>query len=130
MSPAIFLSSISVQHLALLKRAMRFSTVSFNDIVARAVSVLVAIGTGRAGWGYWALVAGTLAAPLAVAIGAWTQCRWIPSLPGESRERAPWCAMRSTSMDGSVLTTLREIPTIFWWDGDLVQRPGLLQEGL
>jgi len=81
MSPAIFLSSLSVQHLALLKRAMRFSTVSFNDIVARGVSVLVAIGLGWAGWGYWALVAGTLAAPLAVAVGAWTQCRWIPSFP-------------------------------------------------
>jgi PST family polysaccharide transporter len=60
---------------------MRFSTVSFNDIVARGVSVLVAIGLGWAGWGYWALVAGTLAAPLAVAVGAWTQCRWIPSFP-------------------------------------------------
>jgi PST family polysaccharide transporter len=81
MSPVIFLGSISVQHLALLKRAMRFSTVSFNDIVARAVSVLVAIGLGWAGWGYWALVAGALAAPLAVAIGAWTQCRWMPSFP-------------------------------------------------
>jgi len=81
MSPVIFLGSISVQHLALLKRAMRFSTVSFNDIVARAVSVLVAIGLGWAGWGYWALVAGGLAAPLTVAVGAWTQCRWIPNFP-------------------------------------------------
>ncbi|MGB6387211.1 MAG: lipopolysaccharide biosynthesis protein [Terriglobales bacterium] len=80
-SPTILLSSISVQHLALLKRAMRFSIVSFNDIVARAVSVLVSIGLGWAGFGYWALVAGALALPLTVAILAWIQCRWIPGLP-------------------------------------------------
>jgi O-antigen/teichoic acid export membrane protein len=80
-APTIFLSSISVQHLALLKRAMRFSTVSLNDIVARTFAVLVTIGLAWTGYGYWALVAGALAAPLVVAIGAWIQCRWIPSLP-------------------------------------------------
>jgi PST family polysaccharide transporter len=84
-APTIFLSSIAVEHLALLKRAMRFSAVSFNDIVARAVSLLVAIGLAWAGFGYWALVAAALAAPLTVAIGAWIQCRWLPSLP----RRAP-----------------------------------------
>ena len=81
MSPAIFLSSIAVQHLALLKRAMRFSTVSINDIVARAGALLVAIALGFAGFGYWALVAGALTVPAMVAIGAWVQCRWIPGLP-------------------------------------------------
>jgi len=81
MSPAIFLSSIAVQHLALLKRAMRFSTVSINDIAARAGALLVAIALGFAGFGYWALVAGALTVPAMVAIGAWVQCRWIPGLP-------------------------------------------------
>jgi len=81
LSPVIFLSSVSVQHLALLKRAMRFSTVSFNNIVASAVSMLVMIGLGWAGFGYWALVAGALTLPLMVAIGAWIQCRWIPDFP-------------------------------------------------
>jgi O-antigen/teichoic acid export membrane protein len=81
LSPTIFLSSIAVEHLALLKRAMRFSIVSFNDIAARAVSVLVSIALAWAGFGYWALVVGALATPLTVALGAWTQCRWIPSFP-------------------------------------------------
>jgi O-antigen/teichoic acid export membrane protein len=84
-APTIFLSSLSVQHLALLKRAMLFSTVSFNEIISRTVSVVVAIVLAWAGFGYWALVAAALAAPLSVAIGAWTQCRWIPGLP----RRAP-----------------------------------------
>jgi O-antigen/teichoic acid export membrane protein len=81
LSPTIFLNSIAVEHLALLKRAMRFSVVSLNDIAARTVSVLVSIALAWAGFGYWALIVGALAAPLTVAIGAWVQCRWIPNFP-------------------------------------------------
>ncbi len=85
MSATIFLTSISVQHLALLKRAMRFSVVSTNDIVARTVSVAVSIVLGWAAWGYWALVAGAVALPLATTIGAWSACRWIPGAPRSHR---------------------------------------------
>jgi O-antigen/teichoic acid export membrane protein len=80
-SISIALSSISVLHLALLKRAMLFSAVAKNDIAARAVSVIVSIFFGWVGWGYWALVMGVCALPLSTAIGAWLLCRWIPGLP-------------------------------------------------
>jgi PST family polysaccharide transporter len=80
-SPTILLTSSSVLHLALLKRAMLFRQVSANDIVARAVSVTVAIILGWAGYRYWALVAGVLALPASVAVGAWYMCRWIPGRP-------------------------------------------------
>jgi PST family polysaccharide transporter len=81
MSLTIFITSTSVQHLALLKRAMSFSLVSANDILARFVSVVVSVSLSWAGWGYWALVAGGVAQPLSQAIGAWSLCRWIPSRP-------------------------------------------------
>src|SRR5438094_343345 len=55
MSVTIFFTCLSVQHLALLKRDMRFSVVSANDILARAVSVAVSILLAQMGWGYWAL---------------------------------------------------------------------------
>ena len=84
MSATILLSSVSVMHLALLKRAMRFSRVSVNDLVARATSVTVSIVFGWAAWGYWALVAGAIALPLAACVGAWTRCRWTPGLPRRS----------------------------------------------
>jgi O-antigen/teichoic acid export membrane protein/glycosyltransferase involved in cell wall biosynthesis len=80
-SATIFITSISVQHLALLKRAMCFSAVSANDVVARVVSVVVSILLGRAGWGYWALVVGAIALSLSTSIGAWCLCRWVPGLP-------------------------------------------------
>jgi PST family polysaccharide transporter len=80
-SPTILLTSSSVLHLALLKRAMRFHQLSVNDIVARTVSVTVAILLGWAGYRYWALVAGALVLPASVAIGAWSLCWWIPGRP-------------------------------------------------
>jgi polysaccharide transporter, PST family len=89
MSATIFLTSISVQHLALLKRAMRFSVVSRNDIAARTISVVVSIVLGWAAWGYWALVAGAVALPLATAVGAWSACRWIPGAPRAHRGTGP-----------------------------------------
>lgn len=77
----IFITSLSVQHLALLMRAMQFSAVALNSIIARAISVVVSIVFAWAGWGYWALVAGTIALPLALCAGAWVLCRWVPGLP-------------------------------------------------
>jgi glycosyltransferase involved in cell wall biosynthesis len=60
---------------------MRFSQTSMNEIVARAISVLVSIFLGLAGYGYWALVAGAVALPLSTSIGACYLCRWTPGLP-------------------------------------------------
>ena len=88
-SLSIFVASTSVLHQALLKRSMYFSALSVNDIISRAVSVLVSILLALAGWGYWALVAGIVAQPLSVSIGAWSLCRWIPGLPRREAHTLP-----------------------------------------
>ena len=80
-SLTIFLTSISVVHLALLKRAMLFSGVSFIDVGARVAAVIVSIALAWAGWKYWALVAGVIAVPLTTSVGAFMLCRWIPGAP-------------------------------------------------
>lgn len=77
----ILLGSLVVLHQALLQRAMRFTAVAVNGIVARAASVVVAITCALCGWGYWALVAGLIAQPLSQCIGVWLLCRWVPSRP-------------------------------------------------
>lgn len=81
MALTIFFTGLSVLHLALLKRTMRFSVVSANDLLARAVSVIVSIALGWAGWGYWALVAGAISLSVSICVGAWVMCRWLPGLP-------------------------------------------------
>jgi PST family polysaccharide transporter len=81
MSLTVVFASTSVIHLALLNRAMRFTAVSTNAVVAQAAYVTVAIILALAGWGYWALVVGNIAQQLSRTVGAWLMCRWTPSLP-------------------------------------------------
>ncbi len=81
LSITIFIQTLSVQHLALLKRAMRFSLTSANEIVSRFAYVIVSIALAWAGWGYWALVSGNIAQVLSTCVGAWLLCRWTPCLP-------------------------------------------------
>jgi polysaccharide transporter, PST family len=80
-SLSILFTGSSVAHLALLNRAMRFGAVSANNIISRAVSIALSVLLAWAGWGYWALVASVVAQPLALSVGAWILCRWIPSPP-------------------------------------------------
>lgn len=80
-SPTIFIAATSVIHIALLKRALRFTAVSVNEVVRVVVHTVVATLVALGGWGYWALVAGIIASTLSAAIGAWWLCRWIPSVP-------------------------------------------------
>jgi polysaccharide transporter, PST family len=81
-SLAIFIWAAGDIHLALLKRAMRFSALSVNDVVALAVYSAVGILLALKGWGYWALVGAIIAQALSTTIGVWWLCRWIPSRPG------------------------------------------------
>jgi PST family polysaccharide transporter len=88
-SATIFLTSTAVLPQGLLRRAMRFPAVAKNTIVARVVSVAVSIVLAKAGWGYWALVAGACAFPLSITIGAWLMCRWLPGLPRKDAGTGP-----------------------------------------
>jgi O-antigen/teichoic acid export membrane protein len=77
----IFFTGLSVMHIALLRRGMRFSAVSMNEILAQVSSVVVTIVLAYQGWGYWALVVGAVTLPIVTAASAWAQCQWIPGLP-------------------------------------------------
>jgi len=89
-SPAIFLASTSVVPVALVKRAMRFTSISANDIIARLGYTVVALVLAWRGWGYWALVVGIVGSSISTTVGAWWLCRWVPSLP---RRGVGTCAM-------------------------------------
>ena len=80
-SVGIFISATPVVHLALLRRAMRFAGVSANLVLGQVVLTGVSILLAFRGWGYWALVGGTVAWQLSIALGGWWLCRWVPSPP-------------------------------------------------
>jgi PST family polysaccharide transporter len=80
-SLSIIATSTSVLHLALLKRAMRFTVASLIGIIAQASSIGVSILLAWQHWGYKALVVGIVAQAVVQSIGAWAFCQWIPGLP-------------------------------------------------
>jgi PST family polysaccharide transporter len=81
MSLTIFPMSLGVIHTALIRRAMWFTAYAGNDMTARAVSLIVTIVCGLAGWGADALIAGGIAYPVSKTIACWSLCRWVPGLP-------------------------------------------------
>ncbi|MDX2205227.1 MAG: lipopolysaccharide biosynthesis protein [Hyphomicrobiaceae bacterium] len=80
-SSTFLLTSLSVQHIALMRRAMEFRKIATIDIAANATSSVVSIGLALAGFEYWALVARALLFAAVTAAGAWIACSWRPGRP-------------------------------------------------
>jgi O-antigen/teichoic acid export membrane protein len=85
LSLPILISGTSVVHLALLKRGLRFTATSANEVLSTLASVVISVLFAWKGWGYWALIVGLVTRSLVQAAGAWWLCRWMPALP----RRAP-----------------------------------------
>lgn len=74
-------NALGVQHSAMLQRQLRFTALSVINVVALVVSTLVGMAIAGAGYGYWALVAMTVALPLATTVGVWIAAAWTPGMP-------------------------------------------------
>jgi PST family polysaccharide transporter len=75
------LYGVSNQHLALLRRTMRFAKIAKLQLFSTLIGVVIAILMAFSGFDYWALVLRPIASCLCVAIGAWLTCPWRPGLP-------------------------------------------------
>jgi O-antigen/teichoic acid export membrane protein len=74
-------NAAGTQHSALLVRQMRFTTLSVISVVSGAAGTAIAICGAEAGYGYWALVAMTVASPLVATVGVWLATAWVPGMP-------------------------------------------------
>jgi len=83
------LSGLSTQHLALLRRQMRFTALAMILMWSEITGMTAAVIAAYAGADYWALVVQRLVWILCIAAGAWTFCPWRPGRPaGLGRVRA------------------------------------------
>ena len=81
-SATVFLfNSLSVQHKALLDRAMRFSTNVKIDMLCCTVGSVIAIGMAALGFGYWSLICQTISLPIVGTIATWVAMPWMPGRP-------------------------------------------------
>lgn len=71
----------TVQHLALLKRQMRFKMVALIQTSSVFAGILTGITMALLNFGYWSLVGMQIATPLTALLVTWSVSRWRPQLP-------------------------------------------------
>jgi len=76
------LSGLTTQHLALLRRQMKFNALAFIQVGAEVVGMSAAIVAAYLGAGYWALVLQRLVWSALMMAGTWAFCGWRPGPPG------------------------------------------------
>jgi O-antigen/teichoic acid export membrane protein len=74
-------NAAGVQHGALLQRQMRFTALATINTISLFFGTALAIVGAKAGYGYWALVAMSVASPFTNTIGCWVTAAWIPGMP-------------------------------------------------
>ncbi|TAM99900.1 MAG: lipopolysaccharide biosynthesis protein [Chitinophagaceae bacterium] len=77
---SIFISSLSVQHNAILSRKMEFNKIALSNIFSGILSVIVAVIMAYTGFGYWSLVYLTVSQSLFATLLLWYYCPWKPKL--------------------------------------------------
>jgi O-antigen/teichoic acid export membrane protein len=95
---AFLFYGLSVQHRALLNRAMRFGRMATVDVLATAASAAVGLTMALTGWGYWSLVGMAVTRPLATVPLVWIAMPWMPGAPSRT------AGVRSMVNFGSILT--------------------------
>ncbi|MFT4022418.1 MAG: lipopolysaccharide biosynthesis protein [Flavihumibacter sp.] len=77
-SVSILIAGLSQQHNALLSRQMEFARLTKINIAAVTGSILLAIVTAYAGFGYWAIVVQNISLTAFTTVGMWLLCDWRP----------------------------------------------------
>ncbi len=70
---------LAFQHKSLLKRQMRFGTLTVIELISLVISSIIAIAAAKIGWGYWALVLQLSVMQVTQSIAQWWVCDWRPS---------------------------------------------------
>lgn len=80
---------LGTQHIALLKRNMRFGTVATIDLASNLAGTVISIVAAVIGFGYWAIVIRTLSYAMLKMLLTWSLCTWRPSRPRKNTGARP-----------------------------------------
>lgn len=73
-----FVTGVSIQHTALLRRQMAFGSLATVNLGASLSGLVAGILAAVTGWGYWSLAAMALTNSLASCVAVWWLCPWRP----------------------------------------------------
>jgi len=103
LSVAFLLSGSAVQHLALLRRTMRFKAIAVVEIGSMSVSLIVGVLMAVCGCGYWSLVGMNLALEGSVLVITWLASRWRPQRPRRQSGTRPLLGFGASMTASGVL---------------------------
>ncbi|CAN0572028.1 unnamed protein product, partial [Laminaria digitata] len=83
---ALAMTGFAAQHLALLRRQMRFTALALVQTGAELIAMLAAVSAAFAGMGIWSLVVQRLVWGIVILAGSWAVCGWLPGRPGRFAE--------------------------------------------
>ena len=75
------LSALAVQHSALLRRQLRYTTLTIIEVLSQLASVAAGVGMALGGLGYWTILGMTLVSNAVYAVCVWGATGWIPGPP-------------------------------------------------
>jgi O-antigen/teichoic acid export membrane protein len=78
---AFLLGGAGVQHMALLQRQLRYTTLTFIEVGAQLLASTLGVALVLLGFSYWGLVAAAVATPSLNTVFCWIATRWIPGKP-------------------------------------------------
>ena len=85
LSLTFVLASATVQHMALLRRQMRFKAMALVQLSSTGLGVCTGILMAWVGYGYWSLVGMQVMSPAVGLVVAWWVCGWRPQFPERNR---------------------------------------------
>ena len=70
-----------MQHSALLRRQLRYTTLTIIELLSQLASAAAGVGMALAGLGYWAILGMSLVSSAVYAVFVWGATGWIPGPP-------------------------------------------------
>ena len=106
LSTTFLIGGFRVQHLALLKRQMRFKAIALIEVGSMATGVLVGVVMALLQFRYWSLVGLSLATEIASFLLTGTVSRWKPQLPTRGSGMGPLVAFGAHLTAGNFIFSL------------------------
>ena len=106
LSTTFLIGGFRVQHLALLKRQMRFKAIAIIEVGSMATGVLVGVIMALLRYRYWSLVGLTLATEIAGFLLTGLVSRWRPRLPSRGSGIGPLLAFGAHQTASSLMFSL------------------------
>lgn len=80
-APVFICDALTVQHVALMCRALRFNRIALIDFATIIISCTIGVSAALLGFGYWALVATMISGPAIRLAFVWRALPWRPGRP-------------------------------------------------